>query len=95
MNNILFNGFDSIHVGSATGGMIEGELTMDRIGELIRALSDREVMMRSYVARVNHTCKICEKPATSFRTHFAEIEYTISAICQACQDYYLLDRTGG
>ena len=67
---------------------------MDRIDELIRVLSDRDVVMRSQIARGSHTCKICEKPARSFRTPCAELEYSISAICQACQDYYFLDETG-
>ncbi len=61
---------------------------MDRIEELIGALSDKEVLLRSYAAKHNHVCKICTKPAKSFRTPFAELEYRISSICQACQDYY-------
>ena len=67
---------------------------MEKIDELIRVLSDRDVVMRSQVARGNLICKICEKPARSFRTPFAELEYSISAICQACQDYFFIDVTG-
>ena len=61
---------------------------MDRIKELIGALSDKEVLMRSYAAKHNQLCKLCNRPAKSFRTPFAELEYRISSICQACQDYY-------
>jgi hypothetical protein len=61
---------------------------MDRIEELIGALSDKEVLLRSYAAKHNHVCKICNRPAKSFRTPFSELEYSISSICQACQDYY-------
>lgn len=61
---------------------------MDRIEELIGALSDKEVLLRSYAAKHNQLCKICAQPAKSFRTPFSELEYSISSICQACQDYY-------
>ncbi len=61
---------------------------MDRLQELIGALSDKDVLSRSYAAKHNHVCKICAKPARSFRTPFSELEYSISSICQACQDYY-------
>ena len=61
---------------------------MDRIKELIGALSDKEVLLRSYAAKHNQLCKICARPAASFRTPFSKLEYSISSICQACQDYY-------
>jgi hypothetical protein len=67
-----------------------GRLKMDRIKELIGALSDNAVVLRGHAARAQGTCKICGKPATSFRTPFSELEYSISSICQACQDYYYL-----
>lgn len=68
-----------------------GEPLMDRIQELINVLSDNEVVLRSYTAKSNQLCKICGKHAGSFRSPFSELEYRISAICQACQDYYYLD----
>ena len=61
---------------------------MDRIRELIGALSDEAVIARSLIARRQRTCKICGKPATFFRTSFSEMEYRLSSICQECQDYY-------
>lgn len=67
---------------------------MDRIGELIRALDDEAVVARSATAKVTHTCKICGNPANFFRSPFAELEYSISSICQACQDYFFLEGDG-
>ena len=64
---------------------------MDRLQELIGALSDKDVLARSYAAKHNRMCKICAKPAKSFRTRFSELEYSISSICQACQDYYFTE----
>jgi hypothetical protein len=61
---------------------------VDRIEELIDVLSDQAVISRSYSAKLNRTCKICGKPARSFRTPFSKLEYSISSICQACQDYF-------
>ncbi len=61
---------------------------MDRLQELIGALSDEDVLLRSYMARHDHVCKICAKPANSFRMPLSKLEYSMSSICQACQDYY-------
>jgi hypothetical protein len=64
---------------------------MDRIQELIGALADKEVILRGRLAKASGMCKICNKPATFFRTPFSELEYSISAICQDCQDYYFMN----
>jgi hypothetical protein len=61
---------------------------MDSLEELIGALSDKEILFRSHAAKHNHMCKICARPATSFRTPFSEFEYRVSSICQACHDCY-------
>ncbi|BBO78379.1 hypothetical protein DSCW_57960 [Desulfosarcina widdelii] len=63
---------------------------MDRLGELIGALSDDAVVARSVCAKTEGTCKLCGRPATFFRTQFSKLEYNLSSICQACQDYYFL-----
>lgn len=63
---------------------------MDRLEELIGALSDKAVLSRSFAASHSRTCKICGEPANEFRTSFSKLEYSISSICQACQDYYFL-----
>lgn len=56
-----------------------------------RYRSDKELVLRSYTAKSTGTCKICQQPAESFRTPVLELEYSISSICQACQDYYCLN----
>lgn len=38
---------------------------MDRLQELIGALSDKDVLSRSYAAKHSHLCKICAKPTES------------------------------
>ena len=63
---------------------------MEKIRELIGALSDEEVIAHSFIAKRSRICKICGKPATSFRTPLSELEYSLSSICQTCQDYYFL-----
>ena len=70
--------------------MAAKEFKVDRISELIGVLSEAAVIARSFQARQERTCKICGKPARSFRTPFSELEYRLSLICQACQDYYFL-----
>ena len=62
---------------------------MSRIEELISVLETEEVRSRNHMARFQHTCKICKRPAVQFNSYIAELEYSISSICQVCQDYYL------
>ena len=61
---------------------------MDRIQELIRVLSEEKVSYREELAKASHFCKICGDPATSFTSPRYELEYSISSICQLCQEYY-------
>ena len=64
---------------------------MNRIEELIKVLDKQVVRDRSFTAKGNRVCKICGKSAVIFLTDRAELEYSISSICQSCQDYYLSD----
>jgi hypothetical protein len=56
------------------------------------ALALHEVLSRpSYKsdyarAKVQQTCIICGRPAVKFRDTSARFEYTVSALCQQCQD---------
>ncbi|WP_319409486.1 hypothetical protein [uncultured Desulfosarcina sp.] len=52
-------------------------------------LGEKEVIARAAIAKANRSCKICGEPANKFRTPRAELEYSISMICQSCQDYYI------
>ena len=61
---------------------------MNRVQELISVLSEKDVNARASMAKAKRSCKICGEPALSFRTPRAELEYSISSICQSCQDYY-------
>ena len=63
-------------------------LTMSRVQELINLLAEKEVVTRASIAKANRICKICGEPADYFCTPRAELEYSISMICQSCQDYF-------
>jgi len=66
---------------------------MNRIEELIDVLEKRHARTRAWIAKAQHRCIICQKSATEFRSTRAELEYSLSSICEACQDYYIYDRT--
>jgi hypothetical protein len=66
-----------------------GEKNMERLEELIRILSEPEMRARHSIAKTTQTCKICGGPALCFRDTVSSFEYTVSAICQECQDKYL------
>jgi len=61
---------------------------MSRVQELISVLAEKEVIARALIAKADRICKICGEPAILFRTSRAELEYSLSSICQSCQDYY-------
>ena len=64
---------------------------MTRLNELIEILSKPAVNERYSHAKATKTCKICGGSATRFRDDVSSCEYTISAICQSCQDIYFYD----
>ena len=66
-----------------------GEKNMERLEELIKILSEPAMGARYSKAKTTQTCKICGKPALGFRDAVSSFEYTVSAICQECQDKYL------
>jgi RNase P subunit RPR2 len=66
-----------------------GEKNMERLDELIRILSTPAMRTRHSKAMSTRTCKICGGPALLFRDAASSFEYTVSAICQDCQDKYL------
>jgi hypothetical protein len=61
---------------------------MSRVQELISLLAEKDVIDRASIAKANGICKICGEPANYFCSPRAELEYSISMICQSCQDYY-------
>lgn len=52
----------------------------------ILALLTPAVLARSSAAKSTKTCKICTEPAIEFRSELSKFEYSVSAICQQCQD---------
>jgi len=46
-------------------------------------------------AKAQQTCIICSRPAVSFRDPSARFEYTVSALCQQCQDQLFYSRERG
>lgn len=67
---------------------LEVDTKMNRTQELISALATEEVIARTAIAKAHGICKICGEPAIHFQSPRAALEYHISSICQACQDYY-------
>ena len=46
-------------------------------------------------AKAMQTCIVCGRPALRFRDPSARFEYTVSALCQQCQDQLFYSREGG
>lgn len=61
---------------------------MPRIEELLRRLSVSNYKSDLINAKARRICVICKEPAKAFRDKGAEFEYSVSAICQRCQDRY-------
>jgi hypothetical protein len=64
-------------------------MTMEKITEFIAILSDKNIQQRAVDAKTNRLCKICGQPVSDFLDAKSEFEYQISAICEACQNYYI------
>jgi hypothetical protein len=46
-------------------------------------------------AKAGQTCIVCGRPAVRFRDPSARFEYTVSALCQECQDRLFYSRERG
>jgi len=79
-----YTSFDTISSGNKMG-----EKNMERLEELIKILSEPAMRARYSKAKTTQTCKICGNPALGFRDAVSAFEYSVSAICQECQDKYL------
>ena len=53
---------------------------------MLMAFSDKNYKSNYTMAKVTKTCLLCGGPAFKFRNPSARLEYTISALCQVCQD---------
>jgi hypothetical protein len=63
---------------------------MERIHELISLFSENTYEIRYTNAKMMKICIMCGKPAVDFRDASSRIEYSISGLCQGCQDHYLM-----
>lgn len=55
---------------------------------VIERLSDPDHRFNLLVAKNSNKCILCGKPATKFSSFLFSFEYSISAICEACQKVY-------
>jgi len=46
-------------------------------------------------AKAQQTCIVCGRPAVRFRDSSSRFEYTVSALCQQCQDQLFYSRERG
>ena len=53
---------------------------------LVEALATTDYRNVYLKAKAENVCILCRKPAGFFRDHSSRLEYSISAICQECQD---------
>jgi hypothetical protein len=59
---------------------------MVKIYELLKIFSAPQYKATYARAKATGTCIRCGKPAKLFRDASAKFEYTVSALCQGCQD---------
>jgi hypothetical protein len=52
----------------------------------IDAFIERVVGKNRRITILNDLCMACDEGATEFRDEPSRVEYTISGLCQACQD---------
>jgi hypothetical protein len=60
-----------------------------RIIEVMENLRNENYQIVYRNAKNKRICIICKQPADTFRDKSAKLEYSISALCQQCQDNLL------
>ena len=65
---------------------------MKKITELRQKLDNGDYEKNYTGAKATGSCIICGRPGKKFRDAAAKLEYSISALCQNCQDEYLNGR---
>ena len=61
---------------------------MGRFDDLFAVFTSRDYKVRFLSAKTSSTCVVCLKPAVRFLSASSMLEYTVSALCQECQDRY-------
>jgi hypothetical protein len=54
--------------------------------ELVKICRSPDYKTKFLDSKTKGTCILCDMPARRFRDKSAELEYSISALCQTCQD---------
>lgn len=54
--------------------------------ELVKICKSPDYKKKFIDSKTSKTCILCNMPANGFRDKSAELEYSISALCQTCQD---------
>jgi len=67
---------------------------MGRFDDLFAVSTSLDYKARFLSARTSSTCVVCLKPAVRFLSASAMLEYTVSALCQECQDRYFIEAKG-
>ena len=67
---------------------IKGILSGIHMQELIHILTDSRYPSKYACAKATGTCIRCGKPAKLFSDASARLEYSVSALCQCCQNGY-------
>ncbi len=70
----------------------QDEPPMKKITELWQKLTQGDYKKNYAGAKATGSCIICGGSAKKFRDAAAKLEYSISALCQICQDEYLNGR---
>ncbi|MFC1821269.1 hypothetical protein ACFL9T_01065 [Thermodesulfobacteriota bacterium] len=62
---------------------------MTKLQQLLNVLSEPSYEASYAIAKANGKCIMCGNGANGFRDASSKLEYSISALCQKCQDEYL------
>lgn len=75
--------------GTTISGRKPGVPRVDKIMALLRRLGEADYEKNYADAKARSSCIICGRQARNFRSAAAKLEYSVSALCQKCQDEYL------
>ena len=59
---------------------------MTKLQMLLDLFSGPEYRGSYAIAKATTSCILCGGPAREFRDEFARLEYSVSGLCQGCQD---------
>jgi len=59
---------------------------MTKLQIMLDLFSGPKYKGRYAIAKARTACILCGKPAREFRDAFARLEYSVSALCQGCQE---------